>query len=127
MNQPNIQRRTYERLPDFHPAWLQDVIHHFGDPRVFPTSSQGVKLRHEDDMGQWSFYRKAWVWFPDGVNHYIHIDYVPGLGGPGGRYETEVGSHLSWMPRITMSSSASPAEQEMQDIFGLIHFFRRTR
>lgn len=75
------------------PAWLQATIDRWGEPTVAPLAP-GEKTnrgRQATDKGIFlggsTGWRRAWVWFPGGVNHAISID--------------ANGSRATWVVRAT--------------------------
>lgn len=54
------------------PPWLAAAVERFGEPRITPP--EGGVRRGLVREGQSSYVRRAWVWFPGGVNHGLRID-----------------------------------------------------
>lgn len=116
------QRQPYEPISNYHPDWLKRVIEVFGEPSVWPKNGKnGTQL--ETDLGA-PFWRLAWVWFPGGINHHIHIDRYYWDMGRRVRYDTCIGSHHNWMPRVaSFVTVGPPTDGQMEKLFRLTTFF----
>lgn len=80
-------------------TWLEDVIALYGEPQVKPPADQ------PDGVLIGSGRRCAWVWFPDGVNHALHITNY------GGHWETSVGSHTGL--RCRFDTTIKPTNEQI--------------
>lgn len=109
-----------ERGPRIRPEWVDNIIEHWGAPEVEPPQkgdfdTRAKKVRTEDGVwmqgvGGSRVLRRAWVWFPGGVNHWVHIDYS------GQHYVVEAGSHKAdahtASARVVFRSE--PTDEEMR-------------
>ena len=85
-----------------------------GQPRIKPSAPEGTLLRGDDGR----FLRRAWVWFPDNVNHYIGIDRYGG-----DFYRVHMGCHHRWLPRIDeIWYPAEPTDDQMRELLKLTRF-----
>lgn len=109
-----------ERGPRIRPEWVDNIIEHWGQPEVEPPQKGDLntrtgKVRTVDGVamqgvGGSSVQRRAWVWFPGGVNHWVHIDQS------GDHYVVEAGSHKAdahtASARVVFRSE--PTDEEMR-------------
>lgn len=109
-----------ERGPRIRPEWVDNVIEQWGEPNVEPPQKGDLNTRTGKPrtvdgvtmpgVGGSSVLRRAWVWFPGGVNHWVHIDQS------GGHYVVEAGSHKSdahtASARVVFRSE--PTDEEMR-------------
>lgn len=84
-------------------SWLDDLISVYGEPRVKPPAG-GVKLGRS--------IRRAWVWFPGGVNHSLHIDDC------GDFWEAGVASHTG-KGYVRREASGEPTDAQIRAMIRL--------
>jgi len=97
-------------------SWLDDVIAVYGQPLIKPPAPEGVRLK--GDHGR--FLRRAWVWFPDNVNHHICIDCY---GRDLSSYRVHMGCHHLYLPLVEeIWYPAEPTDDQMHELLKLTRF-----
>lgn len=96
------------------PEFLEPLFEAWGEPRVSPPENKerGVFLQFSSKK----YWRRAWVWFPGGKNHGLHIDDY------GHHWEVSLwANHLEGQSRrADFSTPQPPTNDQMKMLIALV-------